>query len=385
MNNRSRQPKGVPTGGQFAAEFHSEAETVALCAPPSTLHRAIDSVIEDYEARMERIDEADPMDDLWPAAVDQEMNIRHAAYRETVDRLRILRDAGIEEGELAAAVEGLGQELKARGRKAGGSGAHDVLAGIGAGLISTSFEHRDPEAQLERRRAKIRALKGLQFDDADFPAGHILDRHVARLKLSGITGTVRKLQARGKYGKDLAALVETADGRSYRLEMTHSALTVTRDRDEPGPGVSVDLGLGTPITPGIVAEVFAEARRRAVMNDAWTRSTRMRDSDQGADPAVSFADYTVIEDGDVTVAAVTAVNSIGRYRIERLRSKATGECETRVQALGADESRVSTRMTEAILADLSEAGGGEGSGAAFTRDLDLFAAAVLSDPGYRAG
>ncbi|MCC3299783.1 hypothetical protein [Arthrobacter caoxuetaonis] len=384
MNIRSRQPQGIPAGGQFATASHPEAGAVALAAPPSTLHRALDSAIADYEGRAQRLDDHDPLDDIRTVVTDPEADARYAAYRETVDRLSVLRDADLTEGELAAALDILGWELRARGDAALREGKRDVYAGIGTDILITAFENRDPVAQLQRRRTKIKALNGLQFEDVDLPSGVAMDRHIAKLKLSGIAGTVRGMKATGEYGKGLSAVIETPEGRSFQLDMAHSTLAVAWAED-PSVAVRVDLGRGEPVTPEILGESFREAVRHAAITDAWTNSTRMRSSSPGVHPAVSFTDYTVIEDGDITVAAVTAGNSISMYRVERLRNTATGESETRVQVLGSDESKASTRMTEAILADLSEAGGGEGSGAAFSRDLDKFAAAVTADPGYRAG
>lgn len=389
MNIRNRQPEGIPVGGQFASTAHAEAGTVTLAAPVSTLHRALDRVIGDLEHSAALLDADDGfMDDMDYPAPSPEGDARHAAYTESALRLRVLKHAGLEEGELAAALEGLGQELRARGKNARLAGRSGIHESIGTELMVTVFDNRDPDALLARRRAKIQALKGLQFE-GEFPAGadeRAMDRHTARLKLSGINGTVRQMQARGEHGKDLEALIETPDGRSYHLEMSHSTLTVTRaGQDMDGGAVSIDMGRGVPVTPEVVGEAFREAQHRAALSDAWAGNTRMRSTPEGVHPAATFEDYSVTEDDAVRVAAVTAGNSIGRYRVERIRSKATGEAETRIQVLGAEASKVSPRMTEAILADLSEAGGGVGTGAAFEYDLDRFAAAATADPAYRRG
>lgn len=391
-----RQPEGIPVGGQFAASVHAEPE-IALRTPaaPSTLHAALDSTITEYERRLARlsVDDTGFPSEANPHVFDPGANERAVALAEGIRRIEVLRDAGLAEGELFSAVHGLGQELRSRGFADRDSPASTTYESIGNELILTAFDNRDPAALLERRARRIQAGAGLSFEDEVLPAtsrDHTeLLKYTARLKLSGATGTVRHARISGEHGEVFDASIENPDGRRFLLEMSHSNLRIEREDEDllgdefiDNATVVVDAGPG-PLTPEMLGEALTESRRRSALTDAWMKSTAMRSTPAGSHPAVQFRDFSVHLDEDVEAAVVYAQNSIGSYRIERLRDPATGEAETRVQPVlnePGDEGKVPPRMTSAILADLSQAGGGHPSGAAFERDLDKALAAAKADP-----
>lgn len=390
-----RQPEGIPVGGQFAASVHAEPE-IALRTPaaPSTLHTALDSTITEYERRIARlsVDDTGFPSEANPHVFDPGAAERADALAEGIRRIEVLRDAGLNEGELAAAARELGQELRSRGFADRDSPASTTYESIGNELILTAFDNRDPVALLERRAERIRARSGLSFEDETPPAGGG-DRtgwvkYTTRLKLSGITGTVRHARVSGRDGDTFDASIECPDGRRFLLEMTHSNLRIEREDEDllgdefiDNATVEVDAGPG-PLTAEMLGKALTESRRRSALTDAWMKSTAMRSTPAGSHPAVQFRDFSVHLDEDVEAAVVFAKNSIGSYRIERLRDPATGEAETRVQPVLTDEGKVPPRMTGAILADLSQAGGGAASGAAFERDLDKALEAAKADPAF---
>lgn len=393
-----RQPEGIPAGGQFAASAHAEpAIALQPAEEASVLHTALDSTIAEYENRISRlgVDVTGFPSEANADVFDRGADDRAEALQDAVQRLGILRNAGLDEGELSSAVHGLGQELRSRGFADRDSPASTTYESIGNELVLTAFSNRDPNALLQRRAEKIRSLNGLTFEGGAEPLNareqEALAKHTARLKLSGATGTIRHARVSGQYGEVFDASIENPDGRRFLLEMTHSNLRVEREDEDllgdefiDNATVIVDAGPG-PLTPQMLGEALNESRRRSALTDAWMTSTVMRSTPAGSHPAVRFSDFSVHLDDGIEAAVVYAKNSIGSYRIERLRDPATGEAETRVQPVltgEGDEGKVPPRMTSAILADLSQAGGGHPSGAAFERDLDKAMAAAKADPAF---
>lgn len=84
------------------------------------------------------------------------------AFRSVTAQLEDIRSAGLDEEGLALLLNNLALGFTMRGEAfsdAGDTERGEAYAGIGTEIFTRTFAHRDPSAQLARRRARVRQLQ----------------------------------------------------------------------------------------------------------------------------------------------------------------------------------------------------------------------------------
>ena len=116
---------------------------------------------EDFAARLWRSQE-DKTDFRGDAAATSRDAAVTEAFRSVTSQLEDIRRARLDEEGLALLLNSLALGFTARGEAfndAGDTERGDAYAGIGTEIFSRTFAHRDPSAQLARRRFRMRQLQ----------------------------------------------------------------------------------------------------------------------------------------------------------------------------------------------------------------------------------
>lgn len=116
---------------------------------------------EDFGARLWRSqeDKTDFHGDIVATTGDAAVT---EAFRSATAQLEDIRNADLDEEGLALLLNNLALSFTARGEafsEAGDTERGDAYAGIGTEVFARTFAHRDPSAQLARRRSRIRQLQ----------------------------------------------------------------------------------------------------------------------------------------------------------------------------------------------------------------------------------
>lgn len=367
----ARQAAARRTNGEFGHQNHAASPVTVTGG--GTLADSIAGLTGEFEDRLERLAAGYAPDQGGFRPDDPQGERRAQAYREAVEQIETIRTSDLSDGEMTAALADLGADFRSRGLEYYGAADEITVA---------AFDHR-AAGRLASWGSGIQDTDRLTFDytaPANDREAAALHKFAARLKLSGISGSIRDVRLSGRYKDEVEAIFKDDAGREFVIEMEHRSLTVERENDdligdEYRGNSSVGL-FGMPVTPKTLADAVKTARRGAAVTDGWIAHSGLKSNDQ-----ITFLDQDVIRDGFTDAATVTAETGGHTYRIERILDRRHGRSETRIHDLGDTPGAI--EMTGTILDRITAA-----AGAPFTRDmveyrLDSFIDAVSDDSGYR--
>lgn len=116
---------------------------------------------EDFGARLWRSqeDKTDFLENIVATSRDAAVT---EAFRSVTAQLEDIRSASLDEEGLALLLNNLALSFTTRGEAfsdAGDTERAEAYAGIGTEVFARTFAHRDPSAQLARRRVRMRQLQ----------------------------------------------------------------------------------------------------------------------------------------------------------------------------------------------------------------------------------
>lgn len=277
---------------------------------------------------------------------------RAARYRMAAGRVEAIGSRGLSEAEQVAALSELASELNMQGLRSAGNAMQGTAQELHGSRLLDRWEG-------------VADTDDLAFEETTAPADDIeavaMSLYAARLKLSGITGTVRGARLSGAYAKTMDAEIIDPEGREFHLKMARDTLSIHRSDTAEVPAEFANLGRSSwqagIVTPDIVRRAVTEARRDRAVADSWIANSGLTSNN-----SITFSDQEVIKDGLAEAAAFNAKLGDRTYRILRIMDRSTGTAETRVFTLG-DEGR-GVKTTTAIINEITEA-----AGMPFTRDM----------------
>lgn len=356
------QGHGVPGVSLTAAQPVNEALTRTISEMTNQLALMITGAHKLTDSPLER-------------EVDLHGAARQRIYRETRASLTELQESGLSDGEKVEALHDLGRGLK-----------QGSLGHLADELLLTAFELR--EARQLAGWTGISEHDGLRFEDTMEPEtdaeAAALHRYAARLKLSGISGTIRGARVTGRNADSFDAIIEDAEGRGYELVMGGTHATIFREdgdlmdefKDLQGES-TVSIESRSPVTPAALAEGFQTVRRATAVTNAWLRS-----GGPVSNNGVRYSSPGVFKSGSVEGASIMVEQDGLDFLVTRMHDRSTGTAEVRIHSI--DMAKPDHRMTSEILAGLSAAGGGPAEAEKMVETMDKFLDAALKDPAVRS-
>lgn len=277
-------------------------------------------------------------------------------------------DAGMSEGETSAALYDIARNLR--------HSSSSQAVQLGSHMIPNVFDLNPAGASAWD--GNIQDTEDISFatpDPADHTQAAAMNRLAAVMKLSGLRGRVTDIDLKESEAtytdvtgrqfiistKDSfkAELGEYADGTGYKGLIPHSAADPV-------------------VSPQTVRDTVMKLAQSEAAALAWKEHSGLK---SGGD--ATFTDLSVIRDGFLESARFTAETGDGKYRIERILDRSTGDHETRVTTLTGEPEDGKIRTTQAIIDSITAAAGIELSRSMVEHRLGNVIDEALRDPSYR--
>lgn len=293
---------------------------------------------------------------------------RRRAYplREAGTALVGIMVCDLTEAEQAAALAEAGSSLRNAG-----------FPDIGNDMTTSAFDRRKA---LAGAGAGFTDTEDLAFEDCEEPEGPSsadMHRFTSRLKLAGISGTIRSARVDGQ---SVTAEYTDPQGRSFDLKMGRGKFNIIRSDADQLPLEFDELSEArwesAIIRPKTIAKAVREARQTRAVTDSWIANAGLK-----SNAAITFSEQEVIRNGLTEAAAFNAKTGKDTYRVLRIMDRSTGTAETRVFTVGDEGSGVKT--TTAIINEITEAAGAGCSRDVLEHRLANFLDEALHDPAWQ--
>lgn len=280
---------------------------------------------------------------------------------------RIL-DAGMSEGETSAALYDVARRLR--------NSPDRQAEQLGSQMILNIFDLNPSGASAWD--TGIQDTDAISFDAVE-PRGHeqtaAMNRMASAMKLSGLKGRVTDIDL-----TEPEATYTDATGRQFIINM-RDGFKVELGSYADGPGYRGLIPYSAeayPASPQAIRDTVVKLAQGEAAAAAWKEHSGLK---SGGD--ATFTDLSVLKDGFLESARFTAETGDGKYRIERILDRRTGDHETRVTSLYEEPRDGRIRTTTAIIDEITSAADTLLSRPMIEHRLGNVIDEALHDPSYR--